>query len=103
MKGLRCVQDLNRNELDELKQAYLFECSEKDGGARFPSWGELADASEIPDDVILNHYKNVIFSEDDFFCNCGAEPESGKDSEGSAGAPCDNQMQRRKSDEKLQC
>lgn len=57
------VTDLNRNELDELKQAYANERNDN------ISYGELADALDISDDVIFDHFDGIEFTEDDFFCN----------------------------------
>lgn len=64
------VRDLDREQLNELKQAYatqLAECGEDELGL---SCEELADTSEIPEEVIFNHYEDMIFTEDDFFCSC---------------------------------
>ena len=58
------VKDLSRNQLDELKQAYAIQLSETEGE-------EITDSAEIPDEVIFNHYDEVIFTNDDFFCSCG--------------------------------
>lgn len=57
------VTDLNRNELDELKQAYANERNDN------ISYEELADALDISDDVIFDHFDGIEFTEDDFFCN----------------------------------
>lgn len=67
------VRDLNREQLNELKQAYatqLADCGE-DKEVLGISYKELADAAEIPDEVIFNHYDGINFTEDDFFCSCG--------------------------------
>ena len=66
---MKTVYDLNRDQLDELKQTYAFQLAETDGDAL--SYGELADASNIPDDIIFEHYDGVSFTDDDFFCSCG--------------------------------
>ena len=59
------VTDLNREQLTELKQAYLTEIFDRDGLS--PSWGELADADElIPDAEIYEAYEGYIFSAGDF-------------------------------------
>ena len=58
------VTELSRDELNELKQAYATQLYDKD-----ISWGELAVAGEIPDDIIFDHYSGISFTEDDFFCN----------------------------------
>ena len=57
------VRELNRNQLNELKQAYVCEMIEN------PSWSELADSENIPDEVIFNHYDDYFFVEDDFSCH----------------------------------
>lgn len=61
---MRTVLELSRNELDELKQSYI---TEKLGS---PSYKELSDSQEIPDEVIFKHYADIQFGTDDFFCNC---------------------------------
>ena len=66
---MKTVYDLNRDQLDELKQTYACQLAETDGDVL--SYGELADASNIPDDVIFEHYNGVSFTDDDFFCSCG--------------------------------
>lgn len=59
----RYVEQLNRNELDELKQRYVSETVNN------LSYGELADSTCIPDGVIFEYYGGISFVEDDFFCN----------------------------------
>lgn len=59
------ITDLNREQLTELKQAYLTELLDRDGLS--PSWGELADADElIPDAEIYEAYEGYTFSAGDF-------------------------------------
>ena len=59
------ITDLNREQLTELKQAYLTELLDRDGLE--PSWGELADADRlIPDAEIFEAYEGFIFSPGDF-------------------------------------
>lgn len=46
------VRDLNRQQIDELKEIYfnqLLECDED-------VLGGIVDSMEIPDEVIFNHY-----------------------------------------------
>ena len=68
---MKIVQDLSREELDELKDTYFYQLWDTDEEVL----GEEGDAgrinfpSEIPDEVIFEHYEDVVFSEDDFFCN----------------------------------
>ena len=59
------VTDLNREQLTELKQAYLTDLFDRDGLS--PSYGELADADQlIPDAEIFEAYEGFIFVPDDF-------------------------------------
>jgi hypothetical protein len=60
----RIVTDLTRDELNELKAAYAEQLN--DDGI---SWGELCESREIPDDIIFEHFGDIGFVEDDFFCN----------------------------------
>lgn len=59
------VYDLNREQLDELKQNYICQLEECDGDV--VSYGDLANSVDISDSVIFNHYGGIVFSEDDFF------------------------------------
>lgn len=65
----RSVEELTREELNELKQNYLFEA------VGTPSYGELADSTRIPDEVIFKHYAGVQFGPEDFFCNIWRDDE----------------------------
>ena len=51
----RTVQELTREELNELKQSYVAET------VKNPSWGELADSVDIPDEVIFEKYAGIAF------------------------------------------
>ena len=62
------VRELSRDQLNELKQVYAAQLTET--GEEI-SYGELVETTEIPDDVIFNHYDGILFTDDDFFCNCG--------------------------------
>ena len=67
------VTELNREQLNELKQRYatqLYECGEEEEVLGI-TYQELADATKIPDEVIFNHYDEITFTEDDFFCSSG--------------------------------
>ena len=73
------VNQLNRDQLEELAQSYLTEhyhdfnpdAEELEG----PSYGELAAALEIVGrDTIATEYADTVFSRDDFFCTA-ARPE----------------------------
>lgn len=66
------VEELNRYQLNELKEAYISQLTESGEYKEVLgiSYGELVGAAEIPDEVIFNHYAGVTFVEDDFFCSC---------------------------------
>ena len=69
------VKELNQDQLDELKQAYICEMIEN------PSYSELAEAVNISNEFIYHHYDGYIFSSDDFCCSCGEyEPTADYDS-----------------------
>ena len=55
------VEELNREQFEELKSDYYFQNYEEMEGY----W------TDVPDSVILEEYAGVIFSPDDFFCTAG--------------------------------
>lgn len=57
------VYELNRDQLNQLKQDMVFEAIES------PSYGEIADAENIPDKAVYEHYAGIDFSEEDFWCS----------------------------------
>ena len=58
------ITDLSRDQLTELKQAYLTDLFDRDGLS--PSYGELADADQlIPDAEIYEAYEGCIFAPGD--------------------------------------
>ena len=59
------VYELNRDQLNELKTSYAIQLQEDCD----MSYEELANAVNIPDDVIFEHYDGITFTEDDFFCS----------------------------------
>lgn len=60
------VRELNRDELDELKQNYVAELM----GETDYSYNVLLDALEdITDEFIFEHYAGIDFVKDDFWCN----------------------------------
>lgn len=66
------VYELNRDQLEELKQAYLTEMFLKNDDE--PSYGDLAEADDrISDDDIYEAYSHVDFVPDDFFCSAGED------------------------------
>ena len=60
----KSVEELRREELDELKNNYYWQLYDQGGLV-----AGISDSSEIPDNVILEHYAGVSFVEEDFFCN----------------------------------
>lgn len=60
--------ELNRNQLIQLKQALLCKWYEEDPDEKgSPSWGELAEAdSLVSDEQLEEEYGEFDFSEDDF-------------------------------------
>lgn len=62
------VRELSRDQLNELKQTYAAQLAET--GEEI-SYGKLVESTEIPDDVIFNHYDGILFTDDDFFCSYG--------------------------------
>ena len=66
------VEDLNRDQLIELKQHMLTERYDERGES--PSWGELAEADDlISDSEVYAEYSGTVFSEDDFSSSAGEE------------------------------
>lgn len=65
---MRAVQNLTRDELDELKQNYV--CEVNEGAGTLTYWSGSAEAADtIPDEVLFEYYAGTNFSEDDFWCN----------------------------------
>ena len=63
------VRELNRDQLNELKEAYAIQLKQYGD----ISYEELINAHKIPDDVIFEHYDGTSFTEDDFFDVIGKE------------------------------
>lgn len=63
MQKLRKVTQLTRDELTELKRAYI-------GEKKLFKISDLQNADKlISDEVVMKHYANHQFSKNDFFCN----------------------------------
>lgn len=62
------VYDLNREQLDELKETYFSQLI--DTGDRDEILGNVTCSENIPDEVIFNHYDGISFTSEDFFCSC---------------------------------
>ena len=58
------VQDLNREQLEELKTSYFWLDDTQD---ILPD--DILSPEEIPDDIILEHYSGICFANDDFYCS----------------------------------
>ncbi len=66
------VKDLTKDEYLELCQNYISEFwNDDEHGTTSPSADDLVVADELVNrQVIENYYDGVVFSKDDFFCNC---------------------------------
>lgn len=61
------VQELSRDQLVCLKQAFLTDQLDQRGES--PSWGELAEADDIiSDEEVFVEFEGVSFTSDDFCC-----------------------------------
>lgn len=68
-------EELNENQKHQLAEAWLWELVDLGIYAEVmdvdwdePSWDELANASElVPEDVLEEKYDGTVFTEDDFF------------------------------------
>lgn len=54
------VQELNQDQLDELKVQYVFDHNPD------PYWSDIAYSINIPNEVIFEEYGHINFVEDDF-------------------------------------
>lgn len=59
------VHELNRNQLNQLKENILMEEMEATGDT--PSYRELMESHDIPDEAVYEKYGDIDFTEDDFF------------------------------------
>ena len=62
------VQDLIREQMDELKAAYFWQEETQD---ILPD--DITSPEQIPDDIIIEHYSGIYFVNDDFFCTMEKE------------------------------
>lgn len=73
---MKRVTELSREQLVELKQAYLTQLSDCGEFAEIvgrdydaPTYEDMANADELISDTdIMNHWEGTTFSDDDFFC-----------------------------------
>ncbi len=74
------VKELTRDQMVELKQNYMIELADEGTFAEVmnvdydhPAWGDMAYADDlVPDDVIFEHYGDIDFVDDDFWCTAAA-------------------------------
>ena len=57
------VQDLTKEQLQELKDSYFWQEETQD-----ILGDDITSPDEIPDDVIFQYYEDVVFVDDDFIC-----------------------------------
>ena len=62
MSNYISVYELSKEQFEELKDSYFYTV---DNSYDYPS--------EIPDSVVKEHYKDICFVNDDFFCTAGKE------------------------------
>ena len=62
MSNYMSVYELSKEQFEELKDSYFYTV---DNSYDYPS--------EIPDGVVKEHYKDICFVNDDFFCTAGKE------------------------------
>ena len=67
------VRELNRNQLNELKEHYLTQKLYNEN--KDVSYGELLESHNISDSVIFDEYDGINFYNDDFTCTSGMESE----------------------------
>ena len=73
---MKRVTELSREQLVELKQAYLTQLADCGEFAEIvgrdydaPTYEDMLDADDIISDTdIMNHWEGTMFSDDDFFC-----------------------------------
>lgn len=65
MEGYRTVKELTDEEIRELKERYYI-----DQVYNMPTHGELVQIDYlVPREEVEEFYKDVMFTEEDFFCN----------------------------------
>lgn len=73
MAAYKTVNELTREQLEELKEVYFWG-EETADIPKFNSIGLPAlFPSDIPDEVILEYYSDISFVNDDFSCTAGME------------------------------
>lgn len=64
----RSVNELTENELLELRSTYYYKGLD-DGSLGEVMGKEIDSEDEIPIDLIKDHYRDISFVEEDFWCN----------------------------------
>ena len=62
------VKELTRDQLNELKSAFFWQ-EETMHLVPANCW----DETDIPDELIFEHYANICFVDDDFFCSANGD------------------------------
>ena len=62
---MRTINELTQDELQELRETYFYQLLDTDPEAL----GFITEASDIPIQVIFEHYGGISFTPDDFYCN----------------------------------
>lgn len=61
------THDLSRDQLIELKQAFI--CDENDANGEPTYWSDMADADDLVSDATIHdEYAGYDFTDDDFLC-----------------------------------
>lgn len=63
---MRSVHELSQEELEELQQSYFYQLL--DAGDE-EVLGDIDTPTEIPISSIVSHYEDILFVDEDFFCN----------------------------------
>lgn len=67
MSDYKTLQELNADQITELKQSYLCNVKYENTGV---SWGMLTNADSIvSDEELEEEYGSTCFTDDDFFCS----------------------------------
>ncbi|MGN0629528.1 MAG: hypothetical protein ACI4IW_07880 [Oscillospiraceae bacterium] len=62
------VYELNRDQLNELKNNWFWDYIDYDHEEDCPDPTEYGYPENIPDEIIYNRYNDFFFVPDDFFC-----------------------------------
>jgi hypothetical protein len=65
---MRTVHELNQKELEELRERFFYQMQD-DGSTEEIMGYIIYDEEEIPLSLLLDHYRDTYFVDEDFFCN----------------------------------